>query len=145
MGAHRILPEPAELEQLRLVDKLSMQEIAERYSVSREAVRQSLRRAGIRTRSWVRYDREIPWEIRPEHRNAHPLNLLRACARLDRGMLISEARAVEASRWRRNLRAQGLVVGYGMHVTAEGKRQYGFYYTPARAGVDKGLIREPKV
>ena len=145
MGARRILPEPAELERLRLDEKLSLQEIADKYSVSREAVRQSLRRAGIRSRPWVRYESEIPWVIKPQHRNAHPLNMLRACARADRRMPISEAKRVEAQRWRMNLRQQGLVVGYGLHATAEGQREFGFYYTQARAGVDKGLIREPKV
>ena len=87
----------------------------------------------------------IHWVIKPQHRNAHPLNMLRACARADRGMAISEAKRVEAQRWRMNLRQQGLVVGYGLHETAEGSRTFGFYYTQARAGVDKGLIREPKV
>jgi hypothetical protein len=145
MGARRILPEPAELERLRLTEQMSLQEIADKFCVSREAVRQSLRRAGIRSRPWTRYEEEVPWTIKPQHRNAHPLNLLRACARVDRGMPISEERRVEAQRWRRNLRRQGLVVGYGLHETAEGKRRFGFYYAQARAGVDKGLIREPKV
>ena len=145
MGARRILPEPAELERLRLTEQMSLQEIADKFSVSREAVRQSLRRAGIRSRPWVRYEAEIPWTIKPQHRNAHPLNMLRACARADRGMAISDVRSEEAQRWRRNLRQQGLVVGYGLHQTAEGSREFGFYYTPARAGVDQGLIREPKV
>ena len=60
MGARRILPEPAELERMRLGEQMSLQEIADKYSVSREAVRQSLRRAGIRSRAWTRYEDEIP-------------------------------------------------------------------------------------
>lgn len=142
MAATRKLPPTEVLEVLRLDQRRTLAEIADMYGVTREAVRQQLRKAGIAIRPWTRFADEVPWKIAEEHRTAHPLNMLRALARIQRGMEISEPRRQEAMRWAQSLRRQGLVVGYGWHRTPDGVLRNGFFYTRAREK-DRGYILEP--
>lgn len=97
-----------------------------------------LSRVGLTNR--IRYDEFIPWgRIALDHNHAYQLTMLRTGARLSKGLPV---RALDKQRfedWAAQLKEAGVVVHY------EYDSPDGFYYVPARAGIDKGLVREPAV
>ena len=136
MARPRILPDAPELARLRQREKLTYEQIATRYGVTRAAVHVALARSHLIDNPRPRYEAEIPWEVKAEHSSAWPLVQLRRAARRARGGQLSERDDRFLDNWLQKLREQDAVVAY--------HPDRGFYYTRRRPGVDKGLIREPE-
>ena len=85
----------------------------------------------------LREDDLVPWDIRPEHRWAYPLALLRTEARRRAGARGTVTEEERLALWKAGLADQGQVVAYDPY------SEEGFSYVPRRAGVDGDLIREP--
>ena len=79
----------------------------------------------------------IPWEIRPEHRQAYPLWALRAEARLRSGLPMKLSALERLAAWKDRMYADGLVIHY------DPATEQGWWLLPRRPGIDAGLIREP--
>lgn len=95
------------------------------------------RRRGL-TRRIVRDDMLIPWAIKPEHRYAYPVQMLRLEARARAGETV---RAADANRHRNfiaMLEDDGLVVDYDPNTTD------GFRYVK-RTPRDTDIVRRPTV
>lgn len=95
------------------------------------------RRRGIPTRI-VRDEALVPWAVRPEHRHAHAVSMLRAEARRRAGKQLTPGTAEMLETWLAGLERDALVVHYAPE-TPEG-----WWYVPRREGVDRDLIREPE-
>lgn len=95
------------------------------------------RRRGL-ARRITRDDSLIPWAVKPEHRWAYPLTMLRLEARARAGEPINAAHAVRHRNFMRRLTEGGLVVSYDPN-TAEG-----FHLVPREAN-DVDLIRQPRI
>lgn len=85
----------------------------------------------------VRGDDLVPWDVRPEHRWAYPLGLLRSEARRRAGSPGSATDEERLALWKAGLSEQGTVVAYDPY------SDEGFSYVPRRVDVDADLIREP--
>jgi hypothetical protein len=95
------------------------------------------RRRGLERRT-LRDDDLLPWHLRDEHRWRFPAQMLRAEARRRAG---KELRAEEKRRLETfiaRLKRDGLVVHYDRDT------REGFFYVPAREGIDTDLIRKPE-
>jgi hypothetical protein len=94
------------------------------------------RRKGLSARI-VRDDNLIPWEVRPEHRWAYPLALLRMEARRRSGVVLSQR---DEDRLRhfteQRLTPDDLVIHY------DPDTEDGFFLIPRQPG-DKDLVHEP--
>ena len=86
----------------------------------------------------VRDDDLVPWDVRPEHRWAYPLGLLRSEARRRAGGRGSATDEERLALWKAGLAEQGTVVAY------DPSSDEGFSYVPRRVGVDEDLIHEPE-
>jgi hypothetical protein len=95
------------------------------------------RRRGLARRT-VRDDELIPWAVKPEHRGAHPLQMLRLEARARAGEPVREVDAVRHRNFMRRLAEENVVVHYDPD-TAEG-----FRLVPRRPD-DADVIRRPRV
>ncbi|WP_091219960.1 hypothetical protein [Geodermatophilus siccatus] len=93
------------------------------------------RRRGL-TRRTVRDDELIPWAVKPEHRGAHALQMLRLEARARAGEPVREGDAARHRNFMRNLADQNAVVEYDPD-TPEG-----FRIVPRQQG-DTDVIRRP--
>lgn len=93
-------------------------------------------RRGLDRRN-VRNDDLIPWAVKTEHRWAYPLAMLRSEARLRAGEPLRDIEAVRLAGFKRGLEQDGVVVHY------DPDTDEGFFYVPARKGVDTDLIRVP--
>jgi hypothetical protein len=85
----------------------------------------------------VRDEDLIPWEVRPEHRYNHNVNMLRIEARRRRGIEISELEASRLEGWKRRLEEDGAVIHY------DPDTEKGFHRV-ARSKGDHELIHPPK-
>lgn len=94
------------------------------------------RRRGLERRK-VRDTDLIPWRVRPEHRFAGAVTHLRQEARRRAGVPLTPDVEASLDVWIDNLKADGLVIHYDPDTEA------GFFYVPAREGIDNDLIREP--
>lgn len=86
----------------------------------------------------ARNDELIPWHVKPEHRWAYPLAMLRVEGRRREGR---ELRPIDVSRvaaFTKNLHDDGLVVHY------DPDTEDGFFYVPKREGIDNDLVRVPR-
>lgn len=94
-----------------------------------------------RRRGWdrriTRDDELIPWAVKDEHRWAYPVVMLRVEARQRAGREIRKVDADRLGPWKRELMENGLVVHYDPNT------EDGFFYVPARPGIDTDLIRVP--
>ena len=115
-----------------------IQEYGRKYelSVSRGMFSNFRARNGM-DRRVARDDDLIPWAVKPEHRWAYPLAMLRVEARRRTGFDLRATDADRLEKWKARLVAEGLVVHY------EPGTKQGWWYVPRREGVDKDLIREP--
>lgn len=95
------------------------------------------RRMGL-PRRINRDDDLIPWLVAPEHRSNYAVQMLRAEARLRRGIPLTGNYFERLEAWKAKLAADDLVVHY------EPETERGFFYVPRRIGVDNDLIREPE-
>lgn len=143
MPARRKLPSDSILEAW-LNEGLSHKQIRDRIQlefgedVKLSSVSSHLSRIGATNR--VRYDDSIPWgRISSDHNHCYQITMLRIEARLRRGETVREVDRERFQRWRQELTKKGVVVHYDYN-TVEG-----FWYVPARPGIDTGLVRRPEV
>lgn len=118
--------------------KQMQQRIKEQFGeeVALSSVSGALSRAGLTNR--VRYDDFIPWgRIALEHNHAYQLTMLRCAARMDKGLPVRDGDKRRFETWRDELKSKGVVVHYDYD------SEQGWFYVPARPGVDTGLIRVP--
>ena len=142
MAAPRYLPSDAKLAQM--AKTMTHQQIADAVfaetgiRVNRSTVSAALSRAGLTNR--VRYADALPWKkIRTVHNGHYAAQMLRVGARIKAGFEVGESLQDRYDSWARRLQEQDAVVHYDPD-TAEG-----FHYVKRRVGIDKGLIRNPKV
>jgi hypothetical protein len=143
MPARRKMPSDSTLEKW-LEEGLSHKGIQERIKqqtgeeVALSTVSGHLSRIGLANR--VRYDEFIPWgRISLDHNHAYQLTMLRIGARLKKGLPVRPLDKNRFEDWAAQLKEKGVVVHY------EYDSPDGFYYVPARKGVDNGLVREPSI
>lgn len=79
----------------------------------------------------------IPWEVKAEHRWEYPAVMLRVEGRRREGRPLRDVDAKRLESWKATLRDNGLVVHYDPNT------EEGWFYVPAREGVDTDLIRHP--
>ena len=103
--------------------------------VSPSMFSQLRRRMGWERRN-VRDDGMIPWAVRPEHRWAYAVQMLRAEARRRSGKELADLSAARLETWKESLAEAGAVVHY------EPDTEQGFFYVPAEEGDD--MIRRPR-
>lgn len=94
------------------------------------------RRRGL-SRRIARNDELIPWHVKPEHRWAYPVAMLRAEARRRAGFELNEATQQRLNSWLRTLDEENLVVHY------DPDTEDGFFYVP-REATDTDIIRQPQ-
>lgn len=142
MPKPRKLPSESILRKWVEVEGLTHAEIVDRIKeetgeeVSRSSVSAALSRAGYTRR--VRYDAEIPWpKISVDHNASFPLFMLRTQARINRGLPVKGRDRSRLEEWKKELKDKGLVVHY------EPRSPEGWFYVPARPGIDTGLVRVP--
>ena len=80
----------------------------------------------------------MPWTVKEEHRWEYPAVMLRVEGRRREGRTLREVDAKRLESWRRTLTDNHLVVHYDPD-TVEG-----WFYVPAREGIDTDLIRVPE-
>jgi len=83
----------------------------------------------------VRDENLTPWKVEPEHRHSHAISMLRAEARVRRGLPLLPKVSESLANWLDRLGRDDRVVHYD--------RTVGWRYVPRRQGVDLDLIREP--
>jgi len=140
MSARRKLPPNSQLKTW-MDDNKSHEEIrvlAEEMTgetISLSSVSSAISRAGYSYRP--RNESFIPWpKIAVDHNWAYQLVMLRLAARLQREQEVKPLDRKRLENWTATLKDQGLVVMYKYNSVD------GFYYVPARPGIDLGLIRE---
>lgn len=85
----------------------------------------------------VRDDKLIPWEVKPEHRYAWPINMLRIEARRRAGGQLTERERENVDGWIRRMKRDGAVLHY------EPDTEQGWFDVAPRPGIDTDLIRVP--
>lgn len=147
MGRPQLLPNTDVLVRWRDEEHLTQAQITARVNeqnrltmgsdyqpVSRSAVSVALFKAGETSGNRGRYRDEVPWSpIRPEHHNDYRQMMLRAGARISRGLPVSRQQRKEFESFARRLKDAGAVIHYDP--------DQGFIAVKARDGVDTGLIR----
>lgn len=142
MAAPRYLPSDAKLAELaRTMTHAQIAEYVYKTTgvkVGRSTVSAALSRAGLTNR--IRYSDALPWErIKIEHNGHYAAQMLRAGARIEAGQKVSDDLSDRYESWKARLDAEDAVVHYDPD-TGEG-----FFYVKRRKGIDKGMIRNPKV
>jgi hypothetical protein len=94
------------------------------------------RRRGLERRT-LRDDELLPWHLKDEHRWLFPAQMLRAEARRRAGKELRPEEEKRVNNFVNRLKREGLVVHYDRDT------KEGFFYVPAREGVDTDLIRKP--
>ena len=94
-------------------------------------------RLGLRPRLAQRDPKLIPWVVRSEHYAALPMRMFHTKTRQAHRLPVNPEMLQRLAEWEALLKAQNLVVHY------EPNTDQGFFYVPAREGIDNGLIREP--
>lgn len=96
-------------------------------------------RLGLSPRSVVRDSDLIPWLVRRDHTWLLPMRMLRLEARVRSGATVTHQQLTQVHAWCESLRETGRVVHY------EPDTEQGFFYVPAREGIDTDLVRIPDV
>ncbi|MFC4089368.1 hypothetical protein [Micromonospora sp. GCM10011541] len=96
------------------------------------------RRRGLERRT-LRDDELLPWGMKDEHRWLFPAQMLRAEARRRAGKVLRPEEEKRVDSFIDRLKRDGLVVHYDIDT------KEGFFYVPARPGIDTDLIHKPKV
>jgi hypothetical protein len=79
----------------------------------------------------------IPWNVKIEHNYKYQILMLRKEARRRAGFALSEKDTHKVDTWIANLKRDGLVVHY------DPDTEQGWFYVPAREGIDTDLVRVP--
>lgn len=85
----------------------------------------------------VRDDELIPWEVKPEHRYAWAVSMLRVEARQRAGKEVTPNEAEHLAGWKRTLEREQAVVHY------DPDTEQGLFLVPPRPDIDTDLIRVP--
>lgn len=140
MSAPRFVPSDSVLAQWR-DEGVTVTQMVERIrerdgiEVSRGTIYSAMSRAGLTEQK--RYSAFIPWSpIRKDHSTRYPLVMLRLAARRAAGETLPGYRLRKLEEWEKRLRQDNAVVTYVFDSPD------GFYYVPARPGIDNGFIRE---
>lgn len=130
----------SEAEQMLRAGK-TQQEVADHFGVTQPAVNRAIWRGKIKD---IAYDRTttdesaIPWHpVRPEHRSRYLVRMLRAAARRDRGEQSAPVLEAQLDNFLKQVDELDFVIHY------DPDTDDGFFRVARRAGVDKGLIRDP--
>lgn len=83
------------------------------------------------------HPKRIPWKIRPEHSTTVQAQAIRAASRRAEGLAVDAERSRILAHWEGLLYPKGLVIHY------DADTDEGWWYVPARPGIDLGLVREP--
>lgn len=84
------------------------------------------------------YDDDLmPWHVEPQHLWAFPPRMLRVEARRRAAMDVNSLDADRLASWKKRLKEEGRVVHY------DPDTDKGWFYVPARPGIDRDLIRAP--
>jgi hypothetical protein len=94
------------------------------------------RRRGLERRT-LRDDDLLPWKMSDEHRWLFPAQMLRAEARRRAGKTLKPAEEKRVDAFIAARKRDGTVVHYDIDT------KEGFFYVPAREGIDTDLIRVP--
>lgn len=95
------------------------------------------RRKGL-ARRINRDDELIPWAVKLEHRYDYPIMMLRQEARRRAGFDLTDEQLHALDAWKRGMERDRTVLHY------DPDTERGWFYVPARPGVDTDLIREPE-
>lgn len=95
------------------------------------------RRRGLERRI-LRDDDMLPWGMKDEHRWLFPAQMLRAEARRRAGKQLRPGEGKRVDGFIARLKRDNLVVHYDIDT------KEGFFYVPAREGIDTDLIRKPE-
>lgn len=138
----RIVPDKPQMEAY-LKRQLTQQQIADEYEkdtgirVSRAAIGLAIERYGLQSsKPRPRWDRLIPWKVKPEHKQAKEVRLLRLEARRGAGLPLSDRDLQRLENWKAELREADAVIHYHPNTDA------GFFWVPREEG--EYLIREPE-
>lgn len=94
--------------------------------VARSTVAAAIHRAGLVQRPQVRYEREIPWRVKPKHATAYPARMLRDLGRIRNGENLPTAERQRFDSWWNWIVEENLVVCYDPDSAA------GFWYDDNR-------------
>lgn len=111
-------------------------EVAEAMGVSTSAVSVAIARGNIKHDSG--YVRRLPWTVKKEHSNLAIPRALRLTMRLQDGEKLEPMYEKLATGFLRRLEEMDAVVHYDPDVAPF------FFRVPRRAGIDKGLFRDPE-
>lgn len=111
----------------------TLQQIADIYGVTENAVYRALREAGLTTPR-PRYTDTMPWVVASEHEQAYAATMLRELAKRKQGLEPGN-KGRYLDRWLERLDAAGQVVAYD--------REKGFHLVKRRASDGDGYIRKP--
>lgn len=103
--------------------------------VSREALSMWRKRRGLDRNP--AHPKRIPWKVRPEHGVTVEAQAIRSHSRREDGLPVDKERTRILASMERRLYPQGLVIHY------DPDTEQGWWYVPARPGIDLGLVREP--
>lgn len=139
----RLVPDKAQMEAY-LKRKLTQQQIVDEWEkdsgvrVSRSAIGLAIERYGLKSATTrPRWERLIPWQVKPEHQQAKEVRLLRLEARRGQGLPLSDRDLKRLENWKRELAEANAVIHY--HPDTD----KGFFWVPREEG-DGHLIREPE-
>jgi hypothetical protein len=104
--------------------------------VSRSTVSAALHRAGKTNR--IRYEENLPWQVRNEHANLYHAIMLRLAARHAQGQILSPRDTKRLAAWKKALAEENAVIHYEADTTK------GWFKVRRRKGIDLGYIREPE-
>jgi hypothetical protein len=148
MPAPRILPDNATLRRWVQDEGLTHEQVTQRVyettgqKVARSTVAAALHRAGL-TKKQARYEKELPWRVKPQHAAAYPARMLRDLGRLRQGGSLPEDEQARFQSWLAMIEDEQVVVAYDPDCVP------GFFYvkadqpgdfpdgTPIRPGLSK--------
>lgn len=121
---------------------LSNREIAERYGVTGEAVRQKLAKLGVRRAdSRPSHAHYLPWRLRGDHVGDRLARMLRAYSKRMQGLPLNEEESRQLEDWRTFMDG-GNSVGVPLTVHYDRMDDEGFWLEPRRTG-DRDYIAPP--
>lgn len=115
-----------------------VEEYARKYNkeITKSAFANVRARMGLERRI-SRNEDLMPWTVKEEHRWEYPAVMLRVEGRRREGRTLRDVDAKRLESWKATLLDNGLVVHY------DPSTEEGWFYVPAREGIDTDLIREP--
>ncbi|MET9729306.1 hypothetical protein ABZZ79_01180 [Streptomyces sp. NPDC006458] len=133
MPAPKRLPTSDVLRRHRERDKMTYEQIAEVYGVTKGAVYLALREAGLAGKR-PSYKHLLPWTVAQTHANAFPALMLRALGAQQAGQNVPAVKRGMLDRWLDEIKAADVVVCYEreMPPNPASPTTGGFYYSKRR-------------